>query len=140
MHPAASNSTSPTDFLVVCLCAEWCNTCRDYRAGFTALATQFSDTAFRWVDIEDAADAINSVDGLADIDIENFPTLLIFNQEKVVFFGPMMPQPGLLDRTFKALRELKEEDLFRYISANETHRQWQQFQPLREVLLKQPPV
>ncbi|AJP49588.1 hypothetical protein PG1C_09825 [Rugosibacter aromaticivorans] len=135
-----SNPTLPADFLVACLCAEWCGTCRDYRAGFSALATQFADTAFRWIDIEDAADAINSIDGIGDMDFENFPTLLIFNHDKVVFFGPMLPQPWLLERTFNALRALNGDALTSYISANEMHRQWQRFQPLRAILFAYPPA
>lgn len=143
-HPsrlAVPTHPPPADFLVACLCAAWCGTCRDYRAGFTALAAQFPDTAFRWVDVEDDADALNSVDSASrgiDLDIENFPTLLIFNQDKVVFFGPMLPQHSLLERTFRALRELTGDALTHYIASNAAHRQWQSLQPLREVLLKLP--
>lgn len=136
-----SSQPPPVDFLVACLCAAWCGTCRDYRAGFAALAAQFPDTAFRWVDVEDDADVLNSADSAhrgIDLDIENFPTLLIFNQGKVVFFGPMLPQHSLLERTFRALRELAGDALTRYTTANETHIQWQSLQPLREVLLKLP--
>ena len=57
---------------VACLCAAWCVACREYGATFAALAAQFGDEAdFAWIDIEDDADA------LGDLDIENFPTLLI---------------------------------------------------------------
>ena len=28
---------TPPEFLIACLCAAWCGTCRDYRAGFDAL-------------------------------------------------------------------------------------------------------
>ena len=45
--------------LVACLCAEWCGSCRDYRATFAALAAQFSGEAdFAWIDIEDESDAL----------------------------------------------------------------------------------
>ncbi len=104
------------------------------------MAQQFTDTAFRWIDIEDAADELSSIDGGADMDIENFPTLLIFNHGKVVFFGPMLPQPQLLERTFKALRALTGEELASYISANERHREWQRFGSLRTALLAHPPA
>jgi thiol-disulfide isomerase/thioredoxin len=58
--------------LVACLCAEWCGSCRDYRATFAALAAQFAaDAEFAWIDVEDDADA------LGDPDIDDFPTLLI---------------------------------------------------------------
>lgn len=104
------------------------------------MAKQFSDTAFRWIDIEDAADELSSIGGGVDMEIENFPTLLIFNHDKVVFFGPMLPQPWLLERTFKTLRALTGEELTRYISANDMHREWQRFGSLRTALLAHPPA
>ncbi len=140
MPSAASHLTPPPDFLVACLCADWCNTCRDYRAGFSALAQQFTDTAFRWIDIEDAADELNSIDGGSEMDIENFPTLLIFIRGKVVFFGPMLPQPWLLERTFNALRALSKEAVESHISANATHQQWQRLAPLHPIWLAHAPV
>ena len=44
------------EFLVVCLCADWCGTCRDYRAPFEALGKELPDAEFLWVDIEDEGD------------------------------------------------------------------------------------
>ncbi|HPB90235.1 MAG TPA: thioredoxin family protein [Rugosibacter sp.] len=140
MSPATSSPTPSPDFLVACLCADWCGTCRDYRAGFNAVAQQFTDTAFRWIDIEDAADELSSIDGGADMDIENFPTLLIFNHGKVVFFGPMLPQPWLLERTFNALRALSGDALENHISASATHQQWQRLAPLHPILLAHAPA
>jgi thiol-disulfide isomerase/thioredoxin len=58
--------TEARRLLVACLCAEWCGSCRDYRATFDALSAQFSGQAdFAWIDIEDESDA------LGDPDIEN---------------------------------------------------------------------
>ena len=72
---------------VACLCAAWCVACREYGATFAALAAQFgADADFAWIDIEDDADA------LGDLDIENFPTLLIADAAGARFFGPVMPQ------------------------------------------------
>lgn len=116
-------------YLVACLCAAWCDTCRDYRAGFDALAARFTDTAFRWVDIEDEADWIGHAE------IENFPTLLILRGDQVLFFGPMLPQPGILERTFKALREIPEEDLPAYVTGNAERQAWQALGSLRTRLL-----
>jgi thioredoxin 1 len=74
--------------LVSCLCAAWCGSCRDYRATFDALAAQFADRAdFAWIDVEDEADA------LGDLDIENFPTLLIAEGSTLRFLGVVTPQP-----------------------------------------------
>ena len=56
---------------IVCLCADWCGTCREYAQVFEALQQALPAHRYRWIDIEDEADA------LGDIDIETFPTLLV---------------------------------------------------------------
>ena len=79
--------------LVACLCARWCGTCRDYEPVLAALASTHGPAlATAWVDIEDEADA------LGDIDVEDFPTLLIARGDAVLFFGPVTPQPATLGR------------------------------------------
>jgi len=79
--------------LVACLCAEWCDSCRDYRATFAALAAQFSGQAdFAWIDIEDESDA------LGDPEIENFPTLLLADAGGLRFFGPVTPHAATAER------------------------------------------
>jgi thioredoxin 1 len=84
--------------LVVCLCAEWCDSCREYRATFAALAAQFADSAdFAWVDIEDEADA------LGDLEVENFPTLLIADAGGPRFLGPVTPQAGTAERLVRGV-------------------------------------
>ena len=55
--------------LVVCLCAQWCGSCREYRSTFEQVAEAFPDMRFLWVDIEDQADLVDP------IEVENFPTL-----------------------------------------------------------------
>ena len=83
--------------LVACLCAAWCGSCREYRAIFAALAEGFIDEAdFAWVDVEDEADA------LGDLDIENFPTLLIADGERTVFLGPVTPQVQTAERLLRS--------------------------------------
>ena len=47
-------------FLVICLCAQWCGTCRDYRVGFDELAATFPDVRFSWLDIEEQADELGA--------------------------------------------------------------------------------
>ncbi len=79
--------------LVACLCAAWCDSCRDYRATFAGLAADFAaDADFAWIDIEDEADA------LGEIDIENFPTLLIADAAALRFLGPVTPQAQTAQR------------------------------------------
>lgn len=83
----------PSPLLVACLCAGWCGTCRDYRAVFDAAALGMGTGAhFAWVDIEDQAEVVD------DIDVEDFPTLLIARAGTPLFFGPLTPQPGRLAR------------------------------------------
>ena len=82
--------------LVACLCAEWCGSCREYRATFAALATQFAgDADFAWVDVEDDADA------LGDPDVENFPTLLIADAGGPRFLGAVTPHPQTAERLIR---------------------------------------
>jgi thioredoxin 1 len=81
---------------VACLCAAWCVACREYGATFAALAAQLgADADFAWIDIEDDADA------LGDLDIENFPTLLIADAAGARFFGPVMPQASTAERVIR---------------------------------------
>lgn len=61
--------------LVVCLCAEWCNVCGEYRSRFeqvqAAITADHPQAQFVWLDIEDEADLLHP------LDVDNFPTLLI---------------------------------------------------------------
>lgn len=109
-----------SEFFVACLCAEWCGTCREYRAGFEALAGEFPMAHFRWVDIEDQADEIG------DIDVENFPTLLIQRGEAVLFFGTMLPDHGLLRRLLQTFSEQTPGQSQSYALATPERRDWQQ--------------
>ena len=77
---------------VFCLCAAWCGVCRDYRAGFEAAAAGTPAARFDWVDIEDEAALLD------ELDVENFPTLLLARGGRVLFFGTVTPQPGTLAR------------------------------------------
>ena len=84
---------------VVCLCAEWCGTCREYRETFAALQAEHPGHRYRWIDIEDEADAIG------DIDIETFPTLLLACEGRVLFAGPVLPRLGDAQRLMAVQRE-----------------------------------
>ena len=79
--------------LVACLCANWCGTCRDYSATFDAAAAALgADGHCVWIDIEDDAELVDNVD------VENFPTLLIARDGRLLFFGTITPQPAMLAR------------------------------------------
>jgi thioredoxin-like negative regulator of GroEL len=87
-------------WLVACLCAAWCRTCDDYRATFDAMSLHFAGRAdFVWVDIEDDEDA------LGNLDVVDFPTLLIAQGETIHFLGPVLPHAQaarqLLDRALR---------------------------------------
>ena len=110
---------SEKDFAVICLCAEWCGTCRDYRAGFESLSDVFPDMRFRWLDIEDCADE------MGDLDIENFPTLLIRRGGNVLFFGTMLPHLGHVRRTLETFREQTVEESGRYARSSDDRLVWQ---------------
>ena len=116
------------EFLVACLCAQWCGTCRDYQSGFEALASQFPNAGFVWVDIEDHADAIG------DIDVENFPSMLIQRQDAVLFFGTVLPDLSLLKRLIESLLSQTEAESAAYALATPERRGWQRDVNLRLLL------
>jgi thioredoxin 1 len=84
---------------IVCLCADWCAACRDYRRAFEARAQQRGDAVHVWVDIEDDSD------WLGDIDVETLPTLLVLHGTRPMFFGPVLPHMDIVDRTLRALKQ-----------------------------------
>ncbi|ARP80379.1 thiol reductase thioredoxin [Bordetella genomosp. 8] len=83
--------------LVACFCAAWCDTCREYRPKFDALAARTPAAAFAWVDIEDHPEL------LGEEEVENFPTLLVQRAGRTVFYGPMLPHIGHLERLLDTL-------------------------------------
>ena len=85
--------------LVACLCAAWCDVCCDYRATFEQLAAQNPDSHFVWIDIEDQADLIG------DIEVDNFPTLLMQRGPTVTFFGSVPPGQQVTHRLIQSQRE-----------------------------------
>lgn len=106
-------------FSVVCLCAEWCGTCREYRSGFEQLADQFEGVRFLWLDIEDQADS------LGNLDVENFPTILVRRGEWVLFFGTLPPQMGHLRRLVETFVEQTPEESRVYAFSSPERSAWQ---------------
>lgn len=100
--PVALSHADPADtgsgWWAVCLCANWCGTCRDYRAIFDALARAHPDVRFEWVDIEDESELAG------DLDVETFPTLLIADGANARFLGPLLPQAPVLARLLASLQ------------------------------------
>ena len=94
---AAAQPGNP-HYLVVCYCAQWCDTCREYAGAFARLAEKWPQHTFIWVDIEESPEL------LGDEDVENFPTLLVQAGDKNYFFGPMIPHAGHLDKLLETGR------------------------------------
>jgi thioredoxin 1 len=90
-------SMPPGELVVTCLCAEWCDVCREYRPRFEALAGRFPEVKFAWLDIEDDAEEVG------EIEIENFPTIRITRGGEQLFHGVMLPQPEQLARVLEKL-------------------------------------
>ena len=108
-----------TEFQVICLCAEWCASCRAYRQVFDELAAHFPALKFMWLDIEAEADA------LGDLDIENFPTLLIKRQNWVLFFGVLLPHQAHLRRLLESFLEQTPAEAAHYANSTVEHSAWQ---------------
>jgi len=115
----ASPSEARREFIVVCLCAEWCGTCRDYRPEFQALQAAFPDVEFRWIDIEDNASWTE------ELEVEDFPTILIQRDEWVLYYGTMLPHQSHLRRMIEVLREQTREQSREYAYGNDERRAWQ---------------
>ena len=100
ISPNSSESFAPTDLTwVVCLCADWCGLCRDYRVVLEGLAQSCTAFRFAWLDIEDHAELVG------DVDIETFPTLLVADTAGILFFGPLTPQAQTLRRLLQSLED-----------------------------------
>ncbi|MCC2956232.1 thioredoxin family protein [Massilia sp. IC2-477] len=114
--------------MVACLCAAWCGTCSSYRATFEELATRHPDKTFVWIDIEDQADVVG------DLDVENFPTLLVQRGDTVAFFGTMLPDGAVADRLVQAQAAATLDELARLAASSEERRGWQRDCNLRVLL------
>lgn len=97
MNPPADSA--PQDWWVICLCAEWCGVCREWRGIFDQAAAAHPGARFAWVDVEDEAQA------MGDVDIETFPTLLIAQGTSPRFLGPVPPSGAQLARLIASLRD-----------------------------------
>jgi len=115
-------------WVVACLCAAWCGTCSSYRAAFEGLAARHPDKTFVWIDIEDQADVVG------DLDVENFPTLLLQRGDTVAFFGTMLPDANVADRLVQSQALLPDEELARLAGSSEERRVWQRDANLRTLL------
>ncbi|MBT0568941.1 thioredoxin family protein [Curvibacter sp. CHRR-16] len=96
MSPSASappsSPSNGTLLQVVCLCAAWCGTCKDYATTFARIEQEYPQCQFRWIDIEDEADLVD------DFEVENFPTIVVIRDGSVRFAGTLLPHAETLKR------------------------------------------
>ena len=93
------NVDTASHWWVICLCAEWCGVCREWREAFSQAAAAWPQLRFAWVDVEDEADA------MGDVDIETFPTMLIARDNRPLFLGPVLPSGAQLTRLIASLMQ-----------------------------------
>lgn len=115
-------------WVVACLCAGWCGTCSTYRATFEQLAARHPGMHFVWIDIEDQADVVG------DLDVDNFPTLLIQKDDVVAFFGATLPDAALTERLIQAQVSQSDADLAAQAMSSIERRDWQAQCNLRTLL------
>lgn len=129
-HNRAQLAAAITDdnWVVACLCAAWCDVCVAYRENFDSWALRHPDKLFIWIDIEDQADVVG------DIDVENFPTLLMQRGDVVAFMGTVLPDINLADRLLGAQLEKTTVELQAEAASNNARRNWQQECNLRQRL------
>ena len=75
---------------------------------------------FGWLDIEEQAD------DLGDLDIENFPTILILRRGDVLFYGTLLPYVAHLRRLIETLATQTLEQSRAYACSTPDHRHWQE--------------
>lgn len=106
-------------WVVACLCAAWCDVCKQYRAGFDALVTLHPDQQFVWIDIEDQADLVG------DLDVENFPTILMQQGDVIAFYGTMLPEPRQVSRLLQTQLERNTDELRHESMSTPQRQKWQ---------------
>ena len=99
---SATSAESHDTWSVICLCAQWCGVCRDWRDIFNEAAASHPGVRFVWVDVEDEAEA------MGDVDIETFPTLLVAQGKTPRFFGVVQPSSAQLSRLVSSLMNAPE--------------------------------
>jgi thiol-disulfide isomerase/thioredoxin len=108
-HQELATTLSEDGWVAACLCAAWCGSCREYFANFTALAQRHPHVQFVWIDIEDQAELIG------DLDVDNFPTLLIQRGDVV----------RLAERILLAQMEKSTPELQAEAQSSTERRHWQ---------------
>lgn len=127
-YQSVLDSMSDDTWIVACLCAQWCGTCRGYRAGFDELADRHPDKQVLWIDVEDCADVVG------DLEQENFPTMLIQYKGIVTYFAPVLPDHRQVDRLLAALSSESVASLQKQANSSDERKGWQENCNLRILL------
>jgi thiol-disulfide isomerase/thioredoxin len=94
-----------TIYVAIFLCARWCSVCRDFFLSCKTTAARYSqqypDTFFLYLDIEED----ENITG--DIDVDNFPTLLVFRNETLLHFKPIIAREEAMIQNLQILRGQK---------------------------------
>ena len=72
--------------LVVCLCADWCNNCNDWKNPLIALSEKYPNDFFIWMDIERHSDTVS------EVDLDTLPVLLVQKNNDIIFLGAVVPR------------------------------------------------
>ena len=123
------DALAPDAWIVVCMCAGWCNACRGYKPEFMAMAARYPDVRFLWIDIEDHADLIDD-----DLDIDKFPFLLMQYGDTVNFFSSVHPDIRQAERLLKNQMEQGVDTLRQQAQSSQERQYWQEKCNLRKML------
>jgi hypothetical protein len=109
---AGTPGTQAGDWIVACLCAQWCGICRGWREAFRDLALQSTSllpaSRWLWVDVESQADA------LGEFEPENFPVLAVQRGSRLLYCAALPQQAGNWRRMVQSLGALDEEQAQRW--------------------------
>lgn len=119
--PSSAAAAQPASaWSVVCLCAQWCATCRAYQNTWADLRQQYPQVQWAWVDIEDDEDLVG------EVEIDTFPTILIAHGERALFLGAQPPQAAVLLRLLQSLQTPAQPAPLAGVEAQSL---WQRLQP-----------
>lgn len=112
MDPAAHPEAATGDWIVACLCAQWCGICRGWHEAFRELARDSAallpGARWLWVDVESQADA------LGEFEPENFPVLAVQQGERLLYCAALPQQAGNWRRMVQSLGALDEPQARRW--------------------------
>lgn len=83
---------------------------------------------FCWLDVEIDTEIVG------DLDIENFPTLMIHRGSSVLFYGVIRPMAENLVRLLELISGFSAAECHDYTRANSMHRQWQSSPEIRHLI------